>query len=177
VGLVRALDHRLGVPGGSSSSASSDLRLLDYRITCFVLRFANNLLSISSSCVLALALYSAKTCPVGYSTRLTHYHRPKLQLSPLRRILRHVSEPLRNTQYERYVPGTSAHGDSWSLSSKTVQPSSTDADDSSSLSDAGGEGHNTVSLGSMQAIDGLGVRCLPSGSASKHAKTTRDGVS
>jgi len=80
---------------------------------------------------------------------------------------------LRNAQYERYVPGTRARGDSWSHSSKAVQPSSTDADDSSSLGDAGGEGHSTVSLGSMQAIDGLGVRCPPSGSASKHATSTR----
>ena len=29
----------------------------------------------------------------------------------------------------------------------------------------------------MQAIDGLGVRCLPPGSTSKHAKSTRGGVS
>ena len=82
-----------------------------------------------------------------------------------------------NAQFEGHVLGTRAPGDSWSQSSKAVQPSSTETDDSSSLGDAGGDGHRTVSLGSMQAIDGLGVRCLPYGSTSKHAKSTRGGVS
>jgi hypothetical protein len=90
VGLVRALDHRFRVPG---SSASSNLRLLDRRIICSVVSL-NDLQSILSFCTLR----PATTWPVESSTRRTRSQRSKPELSPLERILRLVSGPIRNCE-------------------------------------------------------------------------------
>lgn len=80
--------------------------------------------------------------------------------------------PVGRRAIRRYpVPDTHACDESSGQSSKADQPPSTD---DPSLGDAGGgDGHSTVNLGSMQAIDGLGVRWLPPRSASTDAKRTQ----